>query len=360
MLGNCCYVRRRDFEALDCFGGTGAALAVGGDIVVERGTFGLGHRFEGRSDDGVDVGKGYASLTESEIGHFVGGVDGAGCRAAFVERAFGEAETGEPQIIGLDEVEAREVGDGQAPRAVGQTGRVAESVCDGEMHVGGAELGLDRTVVELYHGVDYRLRMYHGHDTVDAYVEEPASLDYLESLVDHRSRIDGNLGAHDPVGVMQGVGGRDAAQLAGCEIAERATRCGDDEAAHLVVALAAEALVDGRVFRVDRYDARAGGIEALRHERTGGDESLLVGECYILFGLDGAEGRHQSGVAYGGCDNLVDVVARHRVGYCLGSGGSLYAERSEGVAKLAIAAFVGYDGKGRTQLPALPYEQIDV
>lgn len=57
------------------------------------------------------------------------------------------------------------------------------------------------------------LRMHKHLDAVGFDAEEPLGFDDLEALVHQRSRVDGNLGAHGPSGVLEGVGGSDRAEL---------------------------------------------------------------------------------------------------------------------------------------------------
>ena len=51
-----------------------------------------------------------------------------------------------------------------------------------------------------------RLRVNQHLNLVSFYAEEPFGLDDLETLVHHRSRVDGDLCTHIPCRVAQGVG----------------------------------------------------------------------------------------------------------------------------------------------------------
>lgn len=73
------------------------------------------------------------------------------------------------------------------------------------MHVGRAELRLDRAVFELDHRVYHRLRVDQHRDSFGRHPEEPAGFDHFESLVDERRRIDRDLGSHAPLRVSQGL-----------------------------------------------------------------------------------------------------------------------------------------------------------
>src|SRR6266568_524883 len=108
-----------------------------------------------------------------------------------------------------------------------------------------------------YHRVHDRLRV---HDDVDAArldVEEPARLDHLEALVHERRRVDGDLVAHRPVGVLQGAGRRHRGQLPGRDGPERTAGRGEEEPPDVGVVVPDERLEDGAVLRVDGEDGDA-------------------------------------------------------------------------------------------------------
>ena len=94
-----------------------------------------------------------------------------------------------------------------------QTLRIREGILDGQSHVGHAELGFHRTVLELNGTVDDALRMDQHLYLIGFDAEEPFGLDHLETLVHHRGRVDGDLGTHVPCRVLQGVGLRHVGDL---------------------------------------------------------------------------------------------------------------------------------------------------
>ena len=84
------------------------------------------------------------------------------------------------------------------------------------------EVGERRSVAQGDEGVDDRLRV---HDHVDALVRRPeqvVGLDDLEALVHQRRRVDGDLGAHRPSGVLERLIDRHMGELPAREAAERA------------------------------------------------------------------------------------------------------------------------------------------
>ena len=184
----------------------------------------------------------------------------------------------------------RSGGGGRRRPAVG----IGQRVLDGKSHVGGAQLGLQRTVHEADGRVDDALRVDDHLDGVIADIVQPVCLDDLQALVGERRRVDGDLGAHRPGRMAEGLGRGDRRDLLGRGVEERAARGGQDEARDAGHRFADEALPDRRVLRVDRPEpgerarirvgrvARAATSAARspreRHDEVAaGDERLLVG-----------------------------------------------------------------------------------
>ena len=126
------------------------------------------------------------------------------------------------------------------------------------------ELGDGGAVGELDHRVDDRLRVDDHLDAVVADAEQLVGLDHLEALVHERRRVDGDLRAHLPGGVGQGLvdGDRRRARR-GCGRGTgpplavstiRCTRSGPAAAQRL------QALVHRAVLAVDRHQLGAGGL----------------------------------------------------------------------------------------------------
>src|SRR5213075_2343044 len=98
--------------------------------------------------------------------------------------------------------------------------------------------------------MDRGLRMYDHADLRGRQVEQSAGLDDLETLVHQRGRINGDAVAHFPCGMVQRLGNSDIGELGYRSIQERATGSSEPDAADLIHAAAAEALVDGIVLAI--------------------------------------------------------------------------------------------------------------
>ena len=90
---------------------------------------------------------------------------------------------------------------------------VRQGVLDGETHVGGAQLCLQRAVDEQDGGVDDALRMHDDVDGVVADIVQPVGLDDLQALVGERRGVDRDLGSHGPGRVPQGLRRGDGGEL---------------------------------------------------------------------------------------------------------------------------------------------------
>ena len=164
--------------------------------------------------------------------------------------------------------------------------------------------------------MDDRLRVHDHVDPVIFDIEEFVRLDDLEPLVHERRRVDGDLGAHRPGRVGECLLDGHLGQLLAGPTAERATRCREHhpvDGAPTVVTT--QALVDRTMLAVDRQQFGAGRVPCLAHDRSGGDEGLLVGEAQSSPRFEGGKGDREPGESH------------HAVDYHLGSRGCLGQRR---------------------------------
>ena len=91
--------------------------------------------------------------------------------------------------------------------------RVAQGVLDGQLHIGQPQLRFDGPIFELHAAVYDALRVHHDLDLVHAHIEQPLGFDDLEAFVHHGRAVDGDFGAHVPVGVLQCLCLRDAQEF---------------------------------------------------------------------------------------------------------------------------------------------------
>ena len=126
-----------------------------------------------------------------------------------------------------------------------------EGVEDGEAHVGDGDLGEDAAVDVLHQRMDGGLGVDGDLDARGGKVEEAAGFDDFEALVEHGGGVDGDALAHDPGGVLEGLGGGDAVEVGERGVAERAAGCREPDLFDFGGGAGAEALVDGVVLGVD-------------------------------------------------------------------------------------------------------------
>ena len=225
-------------------------------------------------DDALDVGEAARTLTERKVRDLVGGVHGAGQRAARAARLLGEAQAPEGLLVGLAESDG-----GAGPPVDALDARVpalgvAEGVLDRGTHIRAAELGLNHAVGELDHGVDLALALDEHADGVDRDLEEMLGLYDLKALVHEGGGVDGDLGAHVPRGVRERVCGGDGLELSARLAVEGAAGAGEPNAVDLARPLADEALEDGRVLGVHRD--KAAGLGKGHEQVAAADDGFLV------------------------------------------------------------------------------------
>ncbi len=77
--------------------------------------------------------------------------------------------------------------------------------------------------------MDDALRMNLDRDFFNRHIEEPMSLDHLETLVHEGGGVNGDLLSHLPVGMMEGIFDRHIGKFRHGEIEERAPGGGEDK-----------------------------------------------------------------------------------------------------------------------------------
>ena len=169
--------------------------------------------------------------------------------------------------------------------------RPGQAMGDRRAHVRGAELGHHRAVAEFDHAVDHGLGMHQHVEFVGIEGEQMLGLDQFEALVHHGRRVDGDLGAHRPVGMLKRLlGGRrlDGVQRPG---AERTAGGGQDHALEILARTGAERLEHGVVLGIDRQNGRTDRRRAAHEQPAGADQAFLVGERDGGAALDGRQRR---------------------------------------------------------------------
>ena len=157
------------------------------------------------------------------------------------------------------------------------------------------------------------------HDDLDLVVADPeefVGLDDLEALVHQRAGVDGDLRAHLPGRMGQGIGDGDRFQLSSGAAPEGSAASRQDDGGHPIrMIVGPQALVNGAVLGVDRNDLGPRiGADPLNH-RSGRDQRLLVGQPEPLARLQGRQRHRQPGESDYSVDDRVGGGGRgrHRV-----------------------------------------------
>jgi len=240
-----------------------------------------------------------AGVEEGGDGDLVGRVEDGGCDAAGGHRLAGEAEAGKTKLVDGAEFEAEELGEIESGFDAGRAMRVEQRVLDGKRHRRRAELGEHGAVGELDEAMDDALRVEDRGALLGAEIEEPLGFDEFEAFVGERGGVDGDFRAHRPVGVLEGVGGRDVREAFLRPIAESAAGGGEDDAADAGLRVALEALEDGVVLGVDGEEFDVVLARGGHDELAGEDEDFLGSEREVFAGGD----RGERGFEAGGADD---------------------------------------------------------
>jgi hypothetical protein len=81
--------------------------------------------------------------------------------------------------------------------------RIAQGELNGQLHIRQTHLGLHAAIFELNNAVHDALRMHDYIDLLGFQPKKPLGLYHLQPFVHHAGTVDGDLGAHVPVGMLQ-------------------------------------------------------------------------------------------------------------------------------------------------------------
>ena len=135
-------------------------------------------------------------------------------RSASRARSRAPGETGERVGVGRLEIQPPGASEVECGKGSGPAVGIRERVLNGQPHVRDAELGDRRPVCQFHHRMDDRLRVDDHVDLIRPHAEQPARLDDFEALVHQSRRVDRDLAAHAPRGMVERGLGRDPASSA--------------------------------------------------------------------------------------------------------------------------------------------------
>ena len=170
--------------------------------------------------------------------------------------------------------------------------------------------------------MDDTLPVDHRVHTVKREIVQAHGLNDLQPLVHQGGGVDGDLGTHGPVGVLQRVAGGHALQLRIGHAEERAAGAGQDQPLDLpLVTAALQALKDGGVLAVHRNDLRAVLFGGGHHQLTGTHQRFLVGKGDAPSKADGSQGGFQPHAAHHGGHHGVGFfhLCRRQQTFCSGA-----------------------------------------
>src|SRR5256886_16350109 len=100
--------------------------------------------------------------------------------------------------------------------------------------------------------MDHRLGMDHNVNPIATNAEQRMRLDHLEAFVHQRRRIDRDLAAHPPGGMLERVGRRNIAEVRRRAPAKWTAGGGENQSLQLARLPPVQALMDSIVLAVDR------------------------------------------------------------------------------------------------------------
>ena len=137
--------------------------------------------------------------------------------------------------------------------------------------------------------MDNALALHHNLDLLRRKIKQPHCLDQLQALVHQSGAVDGDLGAHIPVGVLQRIRTGLAAQLFGGHAKERPARGREQDLGQRFGAVGIlQALENGGMLAVDRQQLYAMGSHGIRNQLAARDKAFFVGQRQIMPAFNGS------------------------------------------------------------------------
>ena len=149
--------------------------------------------------------------------------------------------------------------------------------------------------------------MDHDLDLRHRKIQEPVSLDHLETLVHQCGGVDGDLRAHLPRRVVQGLLLRHPGHIVQRRLSEGPARCRKDHPFHVSVRRLFQGLPHRSQLAVQRHQPYALSGRHLRHDVTRNNEGLLVGDGHILARLHRRERGPQSRPGHQSVHDQIDL-----------------------------------------------------
>ena len=151
-------------------------------------------------------------------------------------------------------------------------------------------------VGELHRRMDDALPLDNDLDLVFRQAEQPHRLDQFQALVHQGGRVDGDLGAHIPVGMLEGVSLGLAPELFGGHPIERSTGCREQNFFQpFRRGGILQALENGRMLAVHRQKVHPLAADRIGDQMAAGDQAFLVGKGQVMPRLNGSQRSRKAG-----------------------------------------------------------------
>ena len=142
------------------------------------------------------------------------------------------------------------------------------------------------------------------------HTEQPLGFYILKALVHHGGRVDGDLGSHTPVGMIERVLHRDVFHLLEGKSSERSAGRGQDNFLDTLRFFPVQSLENCAVLAINGDDAGPGAFRFFKNQFPGYDERFLIGKRQVFTGFESGKSREQSGTSNHSGNNQVSLRQR--------------------------------------------------
>ena len=155
----------------------------------------------------------------------------------------------------------------------------------------------------MYH----RLRMHQHLYFLHRYIKQPTCLYHLKALVHHAGRVNRNLRAHFPIGVLKRLSGCHTLHLFVSHGAKRSTAGSKQQFLNAITRLTHQTLEDGRVLTIYWQNRHLIMLRQSTDNFTRYDQSLFISQSDCFLCTYGFHRWTQTRIAHHGCHHHIYI-----------------------------------------------------
>ena len=161
----------------------------------------------------ADLQKSDFFFPEQRHSLFIGSVGGTGIQSAHPQGVHANPQTGKRLQIRTVKGQLPVIRQRKRLHPAGHPVRIGHRILNGNLHIWHSQLGNAGAIRIFNHRMNHAFPVDYHLNGIYRFLEQPAGLNNLQTLVHQCGRINGQLGAHHPIGMTQCLFHRHLLQL---------------------------------------------------------------------------------------------------------------------------------------------------